>query len=285
MPDLREQLRSLLHSRVCLVGVGNVEQGDDGVGVRLAEALNRSEVRNPKSEGNPKLEIRNDDASQSGSRSDPAKVAVGFNPRYEDEEAPTSRSDDRAFPAFNRYSATDAGWRSHGRGLKSTATFGASLRAVAAFERDIQVIIAGTSAERYVSQLSNGDFDAVVFLDAADVGAAPGSVVLLNASEMVARFPQVSTHKLSLGLLAQMIETNGRTRVWLLGVQPESLKPGGELSPRVRATLEALTAVLIEALEARERRESSVTPKDDRARQVDDSAPSALGLLSSALPC
>ena len=107
-----------------------------------------------------------------------------------------------------------------------------------------QVIIAGTAPERWLGRVAEADFDHVVFLDAVDFGGAPGSVVLLNSGEMAARFPQISTHKLSLGLLAQQVETNGRTKAWLLGVQPESLKPGGELTPTVRATLELLLEVV-----------------------------------------
>jgi len=39
MPNLREQLRCCLEGRVCLMGIGNVDYGDDGFGVRLAEKL------------------------------------------------------------------------------------------------------------------------------------------------------------------------------------------------------------------------------------------------------
>ncbi len=52
-------------------------------------------------------------------------------------------------------------------------------------------------------------FDHLVFLDAVDVGAAPGSVVFLNSQEMAARFPQISTHNISLGLLAKYVESGG----------------------------------------------------------------------------
>lgn len=148
MPDLREQLQQCFQGRVCLMGLGNLDYGDDGFGVRLAEEL--------KSE------------SQSC------------------------------------------------------------------------IIIAGSSPERLVSHVASEGFDHLIFLDAVEFDAAPGSVVLLNSGEMAARFPQISTHKLSLGLLARQVEANGKTRVWLLGVQPESLRPGEELTPAVRATLELL---------------------------------------------
>jgi hydrogenase maturation protease len=154
MPDLREQLQRLFQSRVCLMGLGNVDSGDDGFGVRLAEEL-----------------------------------------------------------------------KSEGRG---------------------HVIIVGTTPERFIGRVVDESFDHVIFFDAVEFGGAPGSVVFLDSDEMAARFPQVSTHKLSLGLLARQVEANGRTAAWLLGVQPESLKPGEPLTPIVQATLELLLELLRE---------------------------------------
>jgi hydrogenase maturation protease len=157
MPDLREQFQQLFQGRVCLMGLGNVTYGDDGFGVRLAEAL-----------------------------------------------------------------------------ISTAPAVGTRCR----------VIIAGTTPEWLIGRVVDEHSDHVVFLDAVEFGGSPGSVVLLNSDEMAARFPQISTHKLSLGLLAKQVEANGRTKVWLLGVQPESLRPSEELTPTVRATLELLLDLL-----------------------------------------
>lgn len=178
MHNLREQLREILQGRVCVVGVGNVELADDGVGVRLAEAVQKSEIRNLKSDGSANLEIRS----------------------------------------------------------------AATRRDAARFEAE--VIVARTSPERHLSHLSDGGFDNVIFLDAVECGAEPGAIVLLDSAEMAARFPQVSTHKLSLGLLARMIEASGGTRCWLLGVQPSALKPEARLSPGVQASLKLLAEMV-----------------------------------------
>lgn len=110
------------------------------------------------------------------------------------------------------------------------------------------VVVAETTPERHLGWLGAQRCDNLVFLDAVDVGAPPGSAVLLNSAQMTTRFPQLSTHRLSLGLLAQWAEANGVTRAWLLGVQPESLAPGGALSPAVQHTLEVLQDLLSEAL-------------------------------------
>jgi hydrogenase 3 maturation protease len=95
------------------------------------------------------------------------------------------------------------------------------------------------------------EFDHLVFLDAVEFGAAPGSVVFLDSQQITARYPQISTHKISLGALANFVESNGVTKAWLLGVQPESLKEGQDLTPTVRRTLGVLLELLFH-LRARE---------------------------------
>jgi hydrogenase maturation protease len=154
MPDLREQLGECFQGRTCLMGLGNTDYGDDGLGVRLAEKL----------------------------------AAAGVP----------------------------------------------------------DVIVAGTMPERFIDSATADAFDYLVFLDAVEFGAPPGSVVFLNAEEMAARFPQISTHKISLGLMAKLVEEKGRTRARLLGIQPESLKSSGELSNVVRDTLDLLSSLIIE---------------------------------------
>ena len=154
-PNLREQLEHTLRGRVCLMGVGNPDYGDDAFGVHLAEALIEAGVPD--------------------------------------------------------------------------------------------VIVAGNSPERYLGNAANMKPDQLVFLDAVEFGAAPGSVMLLDSLQIAARYPQISTHKISLGTLAMFVESNGVTKVWLLGVQPESLKEGQNLTSSVRQTLDALLALLVDA--------------------------------------
>jgi hydrogenase 3 maturation protease len=150
--DFRQQLEDTLHGRVCLMGVGNCDYGDDAFGVNLALAL---------------LEAGTPD-----------------------------------------------------------------------------VIVAGCSPDRYVGAAVSATFDHLIFLDAVEFGGTPGSVVFLDAHEIGARYPPISTHKISLGVLAKLAESNGITKTWLLGVQPESLKEGSGLSPTVRQTMGVLLELL-----------------------------------------
>jgi hydrogenase 3 maturation protease len=149
MGDLRQQLEENLRGRVCFLGLGNANYGDDGTGVRLAEELIQAGVPD--------------------------------------------------------------------------------------------VVIAGNTPEAFIGRIAGEGFDHLVFLDAVDFGGEPGSVVFLNADEIAARFAQISTHKISLGLLARQVEANGTTRTWLLGVQPASLRSG---TLAVSTTVEILAELL-----------------------------------------
>jgi hydrogenase 3 maturation protease len=160
MLNLREQLRCCFEGRVCLLGLGNADGADDGLGVRLAEALSKAED---------------------------------------------------SIPFAGRRHA---------------------------------VIVAGTAPERWVGRVADDGFEHIIFLDAVEFGGSPGAVVFLDAKQITARFPQISTHKLSLGLLAKRVEAEGRTKAWLLGVQPGSLRAGGGLTPKVEATVELLRQLL-----------------------------------------
>lgn len=173
MPDLRQQLETCLYGRVALMGIGNVDYGDDGFGVYLAQ-----------------------------------KLSVDGVP---------------------------------------------------------EVVVAGNTPERFIGRIADEGFDGVVFLDAVEFGGAPGSAVLLNSDEMATRFPQVSTHKISVGLLARWVESNGVTKAWLLGVQPESLKAGAQLTATMQMTLDALAELLRDILSAQQ---ATGTPRIRRTEEV-----------------
>lgn len=115
------------------------------------------------------------------------------------------------------------------------------------------VIVAGTTPERWMGTLAAGDYDTVLFVDAVALDAAAGSAVLMDAAEIEGHFPQVSTHRISLGALARLISREAGTRVMLLGVRPETLAEGPGLSEVVGQTARGLAAALAEILAAQPR--------------------------------
>jgi hydrogenase maturation protease len=127
-----------------------------------------------------------------------------------------------------------------GFGVRLARRVAERLRDVGPSHSAPSILIAETMPERFIGRVAQSGFDSLVFLDAVELGEAPGSVVLLRSMEMVARFPQVSTHKISLGTLARWVQENGRMQAHLLGVQPGSLKASRRLTPAVQKTVEVL---------------------------------------------
>jgi hydrogenase maturation protease len=84
----------------------------------------------------------------------------------------------------------------------------------------------GTTPERLVGAVRDGGFETVVLIDAVDAGCEPGAVVVMDAAQVRSRYPQVSTHKISLGTIAQVLLGSTCRRVWLVGIQPESVALG-----------------------------------------------------------
>jgi hydrogenase 3 maturation protease len=231
--DLRRQLRECLSGRVCLMGLGNEDYGDDGFGVRLAEEL----IEDPSpvpcwgvSAADPVWELQ-DTAELDGAR---PPTAAG--PAWELQEAAQANVARRStgpsaslLSACWGVSAAGPAWELNREGAPSW-----------------KVMLAGSTPERCISRAVSEGFQHLVFLDAVEFDGSPGDVVFLNSSEMQARFPQISTHKISLGVLAMWAESTGNTKAWLLGVQPESMKAGHPLSKTMRRTLGALKTLLLQ---------------------------------------
>lgn len=90
-----------------------------------------------------------------------------------------------------------------------------------------QVFKGGVHPESAIPRIRHSRYDTVIFLDAVDVSHEPGSVVIMDANELVGKFPQISTHKLSLSTLARIVTDGYNARVWLVGIQPKTLSSEG----------------------------------------------------------
>jgi len=128
------------------------------------------------------------------------------------------------------------------------------------------VVLAGTTPESWIGWVMKGGFENVLLLDALEFPGEPGSVVFLESEQLRNRYPQVSTHKLTLGTLARLIEDEGATRVWCLGVKPASLASGVGLSEPVKTTLGLLRELLIEVLKVSEHVTESLATEKGREK-------------------
>ena len=88
----------------------------------------------------------------------------------------------------------------------------------------------------------------VVIVDAVDVGAEPGSLILIRGEKAGAEVLS-STHKLSLSLLSDILrKVYGVDEVWLIGVQVHSLELTEKLSKPLEKTCKQLAKLFAKNL-------------------------------------
>lgn len=87
--------------------------------------------------------------------------------------------------------------------------------------------------------------DTVMFVDAVDLGAAPGSLAVLEARQMAHYGP--STHRVPLRILMECVRRDTGADVFVVAVQPRNVEFGEPMSAKVAAGV-ALLAETIEDL-------------------------------------
>lgn len=101
------------------------------------------------------------------------------------------------------------------------------------------VVNAGDVPENYLGPVAASRPEVVVIVDAAELGAAPGEIAIVEVNELAGR-AALSTHNASLRLFIKVLQSEIQTDVFLLGVQPASMAFGAPMSQVVVAALHLL---------------------------------------------
>jgi hydrogenase maturation protease len=110
----------------------------------------------------------------------------------------------------------------------------------------LQVVEAGAAPVNCCGLLLRGRPDLILFVDAADTGEEPGTVLWLGWQNVIVG--NGSTHRFSLRVLADYLTREAGCPVALLGIQPADTAMGAALSPAVAAAVERTARALIELL-------------------------------------
>lgn len=113
----------------------------------------------------------------------------------------------------------------------------------------LRLFVCEMTPENFVGPVTQSKPDTILMIDTAELGEPPGSVRLLNAQDIAES--GMTTHNLSLRLLATVLESATNASVLLLAVQPKTVGFGEEISPEVSQTLDYMTE-LFERVSARE---------------------------------
>jgi len=111
----------------------------------------------------------------------------------------------------------------------------------------LEAIEAEEVPENHLGAVAASRPDTIVLVDAVDLGAAPGSLALVETAEL-ARFTP-TTHRVPLDLLATWLGRETGAEVLLVAVQPRRIGWGEPVSPEVGEAARLVAATLNRALE------------------------------------
>ncbi len=84
--------------------------------------------------------------------------------------------------------------------------------------KGVHVFLTGIAPESFTGPVRRLKPDVVLILDAADWGARPGSLAVLEPSRLAARL--LSTHSLPLAVLVKYLRNSVRVEAVVVGIQP-----------------------------------------------------------------
>lgn len=84
---------------------------------------------------------------------------------------------------------------------------------------NLRVFYAGTVPESVTGPIRKYKPDAVVLVDAADMGARPGTVAVVERDQV--RATLLTTHSLPLSVVMEFLEKDAGARTLLVGIQPD----------------------------------------------------------------
>ncbi|MDD5563744.1 MAG: hydrogenase 3 maturation endopeptidase HyCI [Thermoanaerobaculaceae bacterium] len=133
-----------------------------------------------------------------------------------------------------------------GNPVRGDDAFGSLLARLLAGRVRALVIDAEDVPENFVLAAITASPDAVLFLDAIDLGEAPGTAALVSARELSSYM--ASTHRMPLSMLMEIVRRETGARVAVLAVQPGHTELAMPPSPEVAASAASLAELLIDVL-------------------------------------
>jgi hydrogenase 3 maturation protease len=104
----------------------------------------------------------------------------------------------------------------------------------------------GEVPESHFTRILAVQADTIVIIDAADFGAVPGDVAILEAEDIAGC--SISSHQMPMDLFFRYIRENSHAEMFALGIQPAQIGFGESMSPAVADSVRALAALLQDLL-------------------------------------
>jgi len=90
----------------------------------------------------------------------------------------------------------------------------------------------GVVPENFTGTIKKENASHILLVDAVELGEAPGYVRLVEKDE-IANY-SISTHSIPISFLIKYLQVGTDAKIALIGIQPESMELGDEISPSVK---------------------------------------------------
>ncbi|MCS7163703.1 MAG: hydrogenase 3 maturation endopeptidase HyCI [Thermodesulfovibrio sp.] len=97
--------------------------------------------------------------------------------------------------------------------------------------------------ERFIEKIIQHKPETIIFIDALHMNQKPGSVAFLTEENL--ENIRVSTHQGNLSMCIKYIKARIKTKVFIIGIQPENTDFGKPISEKVLNTAETLRSILL----------------------------------------
>ena len=103
----------------------------------------------------------------------------------------------------------------------------------------------GTAPENYLGTIAKQNPDTILFVDAVHLDLEPGQYEILKAPDILKS--GFTTHDISPVMFIRYLESQTKADIYMLGVQPQNISFGREMSDRVKKALEEISKMIMEA--------------------------------------
>lgn len=97
----------------------------------------------------------------------------------------------------------------------------------------------GETPENWIIPIINAKPKTVFIVDSVDFGAPPGSIKIFEPTELGPK--GISTHSMSLDIFVNYLKIELGATIFLIGIQPKSLRLGDKISTPVSKAIDRLT--------------------------------------------
>ena len=109
-------------------------------------------------------------------------------------------------------------------------------------------IDAGLTPENYAGRITKQNPDTILLVDAVHLDLPGGRYEILKPEDILKS--GFTTHDISPRMFIEYLESQTRARIFLLGVQPQNISLGDEMSDSVKMALEEIESLIKETINA-----------------------------------